>query len=291
MACATSLSAPPAPLALPELNWFPDTPDRVDALTRLPAACLRPAPSAEISAELELGALIFSSPALLGGQAEKKGLSCGSCHRNGRSNPHFQFEAISGPAGTADVTSGLFSKARADNVFNPVAIPDLALPEGRDQVDRTDRASLEIFVRGQIEDEFSGDPPTDEMLAPLLTYLQYIGGDAAECAADAPMGTNWQRDWDDAELAAMQIPVSSDPLARAFYIRTARLSLGQIHDRYNAPSHAEIRAALIDISRNLAAGEAWPEDTNDLRARLKEGAQTSLYNADALSRALQLLEG
>ena len=147
------------------------------ALTTRPVECLAPAKTPDIANSIQLGRLAFNSPALLGGQAEKKGLSCGSCHQNGRGNPGFQFEAISGAPGTADVTSGLFSIVRADNTFNPVSIPDLALPDGRDQVDRTNRKALARFVRGQIEEEFSGDPSPEPVFEALLTYLTHIDGD------------------------------------------------------------------------------------------------------------------
>jgi len=260
----------------------------VEALTRLPRSCLTPALTYDIADEVRLGEMIFNSPALLGGQAEKKGLSCGSCHRNGRGNPEFQFEAISGAPGTADVTSGLFSKARADNTFNPVPIPDLAQAEGRDQVDRTDRAALAVFVRGQIEDEFSGDTPSDEVFEPLLTYLQFIDARRADCFFDRPIEASWTRDWSDAELAATKITTAGDSQTRAFYIRTARLSLGRIHSRYISPEHADIRDELIEISRALGSRGAWPEDTGPLQAQLAAAERTSLYDAQTLANALQL---
>lgn len=240
-----------------------------------------------IEAELRLGEIIFNSPALLGGQAEKTGLSCGSCHRNGRGNPDFQFEAVSGPAGTADVTSGLFSKVRADNRFNPVPIPDLALPDGRDQVDRRDRAGLAGFVRGQIEDEFSGDAPSDEMFEPLLTYLQYIDEARSACQVEASIEVGWMQDWQDAELAAAQIGLSRDDQTRAFFVRTARLSLGRIHDRYAGPDHVAVRAALVSISRNLEAGQSWPAETSALKRQLENAQAGSLYSATALAQALR----
>ncbi len=256
------------------------------ALTLWPAACLKPAPSPQIAAEIRLGALAFNSPALLGGQAEKKGLSCGSCHQNGRGNPHFQFEAISGAPGTADVTSGLFSKARADNTFNPLPIPDLATANGSDQVDREDRSALAHFVRGQIEDEFSGDPPPASVFNALVTYLTYIDGSGAACGLTAQEPRTWEQDWADAQLAAEHAEKPADPVSQAFYTRTARIALRRLHDRYGAPEHSAIRERLIRMSRNLAAGQSWPEATEALERQLAEAAATSFYAPEELSRAL-----
>jgi len=275
-----------------ELKWLPASIERAEALTRLPAACLRPAATPEISTQIALGALAFNSPALLGGQAEKKNLSCGSCHQNGRGNPYFQFEAVSGPPGTADVTSGLFSKVRADNTFNPLPIPDLATPDGQDQVDRKDRAALAKFVRGQIEEEFSGDPPPAPVFDALLTYLQHIDGAAPACDLEARTPRTWQQDWAEATLAASMIQTTqTEPaqteIERAFYTRTARIALRRIYERYPAPNHADIRSELITLSRALEAGTAWPTDTKKLETRLAKEAAQSLYTPKALAAALQ----
>lgn len=289
-ACATSLPILTEP-DLPELKWFPVSADRASALTRQPIACLRPAQTGAIEAQIKLGELAFNSPALLGGQAEKKGLSCGSCHRNGRGNPLFQLDAVSGEPGTADVTSGLFSKVRADNTFNPLPIPDLALPDGQDQIDRRDRPALATFVRGQIEEEFSGDRPPPAVLDALLTYLQHIDAKVSPCTPEALETLNWQDAWQDAQLAMTQLETAAeaaqDPQLKHFYKRTARLSLGRLHDRYSAPEHADIRNELIKISRTIGAGEVWAANTITLEARLEAEARASLYSEQVLARALQ----
>lgn len=236
---------------------------------------------------MRLGAIIFNSPALLGGQAEKQGLSCGSCHQNGRGNPEFQLDAVSGAPGTADVTSGLFSKVRADNTFNPVSIPDIARSEGRKKVDRRDRAALGTFVRGQIVEEFSGDEPSGRALDLLLTYLEHLDDREASCASDETKARHWEQDWHAAKLAAEQAGDARLPEARAFWVRTARLSIGRIHDRYGASEHAGIRADLVALSRALGTGAAWPDDTERLMQGLQNGAAQSLYDPDALRAALK----
>lgn len=282
--CAAGLSSrtlSSAP-AMPELIWFPAGADRVAALTQEPASCLVPAKSPWEAEQVRIGEIIFNSPALLGGQAEKKGLSCGSCHRNGRGNPQFQFEAVSGAPGTADVTSGLFSQIRADDIFNPLPIPDLALPEGQNQVDRSDAKALEDFVRGQIVEEFSGDTPPRQIMDALLTYLVHIDADDT-CASNASLPVTWTDDWTDARTAAELAQALGNPQSHTFFIRTARLSLGRLHARYTAPEHAVLREQLVSLSRELGNGGAWPQSTAELSARLEQGAARSLYNPEALT--------
>nr|QQZ49991.1 hypothetical protein JKL49_25640 [Phenylobacterium glaciei] len=63
-----------------------------------------------------------------GGQAARAGVACETCHRSGRSNPDFLFPGVSGPPGSADVTSSLFSSHRGDGIDDPVPIPDLSGP-------------------------------------------------------------------------------------------------------------------------------------------------------------------
>lgn len=261
--------------------------DIARVLTEMPRACLAPAENRTVAETLALGQIAFNSPALLGGQAEKRGLSCASCHRNGRGNPDFQMTAVSAEPGTADVTSGLFSTVRADNVFNPVPIPDLALREGRDQVDRSDRAALARFVRGQIEEEFSGDRAPEPVFEALLTYLQYIDADKSSCDPLGSVNALWLTDWRRAETAAREAARSDDAAARAFYIRSARLSLGRLHDRHIAPEDTALRADLIALSRLLATGAPWPDEASDLRERLEARAGRSLYSPAVLARALE----
>jgi len=240
----------------------------VKALTSRPVACVLPGETIEENAQISFGKLAFNSPALLGGQAEKKGLSCGSCHQNGRGNPHFQFESVSGTPGTADVTSGLFSRMRADNVFNPLPIPDLASPDGQDQVDRKDRAALSLFVRGQIEEEFSGTPPPPRVFEALLTYLEHVDETASACDTAAREPRTWQQDWNDAQLASDLIITTENAAEIAFYTRTARIALRRIYERYPASEDSKIRETLIALEMLEAAGDR------------------SLYAPQVLARAL-----
>ena len=121
----------------------------------------------DLRSDLLTGEFLFKAPLLLGGQAAKAGLSCHSCHVNGRGNPHFQFAAISGEPGTADTTHSFFSKSLGNQVFDPVAIPDLTQAGKVDH----DPASgdLEGFITTIVVEEFSGSAEMSEVIGPLAT--------------------------------------------------------------------------------------------------------------------------
>ena len=120
---AAAVAAPDLPIK--ESRWL--APDGLfEGLTRQPTECFKPPKTASERRSAAIGRAAFRAPLLLGGQAARVGLSCSSCHRNGRGNSEFTFPAISGHPGTADVTSSLMSKRRGDGAFNPKAIPDLA---------------------------------------------------------------------------------------------------------------------------------------------------------------------
>ncbi|MEX0645921.1 MAG: hypothetical protein WD076_11455, partial [Parvularculaceae bacterium] len=116
-----------APLreALTEARWTAANTDLVAFLAASPGECLRKAEDAETRYRVEIGRVAFRSPLLFGGQAARAGLSCNSCHRDGRDNPDFYLEGLSSAPGTADVTSSLMSKVREDGAFNPAPIPSL----------------------------------------------------------------------------------------------------------------------------------------------------------------------
>jgi hypothetical protein len=95
-------AATPADLPLRDARWLA-APDLAADLTHQPAECRSPSLDAGLRRSEEIGRIAFRAPLLLGGQAARAGLSCATCHRNGRTNPHFHFPGLSGDAGTADV--------------------------------------------------------------------------------------------------------------------------------------------------------------------------------------------
>ncbi len=210
-------------------------------LSQQPAACL--AGDDDI---IRGGRALFATPTLLGGQAAKAGLSCASCHINGRDNPHFLLAGVSAVPGTADVTNSFFSAARGNARFDPVTIPDLAKPGkvSRDPGTRT----LETFISNLIVEEFGGREPTPAMLDALAAYVRAVrpcpGGqriprrldDQLAAIADGAAGVQLMSDHGD--LTGMQLAIAS-----------MRHQLGLVTERYAGPAFARDRKALLAASR------------------------------------------
>ena len=287
LALAASLSAcqnDPQPgdrvtVEIAALDWLDRTADPVEHLTTQPATCL----SEPHDPAVQRGALLFASPVLLGGQAAKAGLSCAACHRNGRGNPDFVFAGISGPPGTADVTHGLFSSIRADQVFNPVLIPDLATEAGHAKVDRETAGVLETFLTAQIVEEFSGTVPEPQAIADLAAYIRAL--DSRTCPGAAYEDQSWNT-----ELNHLRAGLAGQGSMSSAYIGAMRAALGRLHNRIPGDNFASLRADLISFSRALAGGA----DIGVLRAKLESlvtdldpAAAQSLYNPDILADALR----
>jgi hypothetical protein len=122
-----------------------------------------------------LGNLVFNSPLILGPAAQKAGLSCGSCHVNGASNPRLFIPGLSTRPGTFDTTGALFNPKADNGVLDPVTIPSLRGarylgPYGHDG--RT--PSLRDFVSNVIVNEFAGAAPSPEILDALVVYIEDI---------------------------------------------------------------------------------------------------------------------
>ncbi|WP_176593462.1 tetratricopeptide repeat protein [Sphingobium sp. EM0848] len=82
-------------LPLRDARWLaPGVP--ITALTREPSACLAFPADEKAALSVNIGRAAFRTPALLGGEARRLGLSCSTCHRNGRTNPDFLFPGVSG---------------------------------------------------------------------------------------------------------------------------------------------------------------------------------------------------
>ena len=292
-ACAREpAAAPSAPLpldGLTELSWIAEGADTTAVLTLLPASCAA-GTAGPLSAvgNAQGGEVLFHSPLLLGGQAAKAGVSCASCHRNGRGNPYFVFQGVSGAPGTADVSHGLFGKARDDDLFNPVAIPDLGLPEGKIRVSRTDPPALHAFLRAQILEEFDGPLPSDQVIYDLAAYLASYEPD---CADAPPVRVLWEAELGRVRTAYLQSTAyqGADPSAAEAYIHAGRAALGRLHARFPAPEHDALRRHLVNWSKDMQAGQdesafsiAYEVATESLKAH----AATSLYDPETLRRAL-----
>ncbi len=287
------------------LRWIAPGADPVKALTEKPVACLKDYPVAvtgmdgkDVISPVEIGRIAFESPALLGGSASRMGLSCASCHLNGRGNPFFQLESVSGEPGTADITGNLLSKVRGDAVFNPVPIPDLAARNGKQIADRTG-AAFRSKLYGLIVEEFDGQEPPDAVFEVVRAYLDAL--DIRMCAD--PGGhtpVRWSEDVNTAIVAlgaAGNFAEAGDKGSALLMARASREALERAHERFVAPDQAGVRAALIDASRAVAtwADAVRSEQATDLapvKRKLSRAsdhmrdAGQSLYNPDVLRAAL-----
>ena len=122
-----------------------------------------------------LGNLAFNSPLLLGAAAQKAGISCGTCHVNGASNPKLFIPGLSTRPGNFDTTSAFFNPKADNGVLDPVTIPSLRGarflgPYGHDG--RT--PSVRDFVRNVIVTEFAGTQPSEQILDALVVYIEDI---------------------------------------------------------------------------------------------------------------------
>lgn len=199
---------------------------------------------------VQAGHALFNTPTLLGGQAAKAGLACASCHVNGRDNPHFVIAGVSDKPGTADVTNSFFSGAHGNGRFDPVLIPDLAVP-GKISHAPADKA-LEPFIRGLIVDEFSGREPTPAMLGALAAYVRAIQSCAGTGKALTPRKLEDQLSIIRAAVdGSAAMAERGDPQAVRMLIAAARHQLGLISERYAGPRLKRERALLLEASRAL----------------------------------------
>src|SRR5215470_13945601 len=122
-----------------------------------------------------LGDLAFNSPQILGAVARRAGISCGTCHVNGASNPKLFIPGLSIRPGTVDTTGPLFNPKADNHVLDPVRIPSLRgarylAPYGHDGR----IASLRDFIRNVIVGEFAGPEPAPALLDAIVAYVTEI---------------------------------------------------------------------------------------------------------------------
>jgi hypothetical protein len=253
-AASFAWSAAAAPLPLRAAHWLP--PDRqLQALSSEPTECLAAPASPEDARRVAIGRAAFRTPLLLGGQAARAGLSCNSCHRNGRGNPDLQFPGLSGAPGTADVTSSLMSSHRGDGRSNPTAIPDLSGAPERLKIsrDKHNRA-LETFIHGLIVEEFDGSEPSALTLDGIATYVRALSPGACPSLAARPISLDsYIADARAAAVAAQVALDAHDPVAARLMLASARSALGQIDERYATPELKQLRTGLREADGELAA--------------------------------------
>ena len=302
LAVCLPIAAAASPVPLREARWL--LPERqAHALSHAPTECLNAAPEASTTRRIEIGRTAFRSPLLLGGQAARAGLSCNSCHRNGRGNPDFLFHGLSGAPGTADVTSSLMSSHRGDGVINPVAIPDLV-----GTAPTVSRAvgdpALAAFIRGLIVEEFDGAEPSETVLAGIVEYVRALSPQA--CPAQVEQRVRLADHIDNARRAARAAQYALELHDRAtarLMLSGARHELGLIDERYATPDSEPARRRLHDADLELAAlQQAFDKDAADATLRitawlanvprwaqpLARDEEYSLFDPDRLKAALSL---
>lgn len=276
-------------------RWLAPDADLARVLGQAPTECLTPASDPETTYRIEVGRAAFRSPLLLGGQAARAGLACESCHREGRSNPDFQFPGVSGPPGTADVTSSLFSSHRGDDLHNPRPIPDLSGPAAGLKVSReTDARALQGIVHGLITEEFDGAEPPPQVLAGLVAYVRALSPEA--CPASPTRALKVADLIEDARRAVgagLEASARGDTPTAVAMAQAARSRLGLIFERYEQPGLAGERAALSKADADLAlvlvrlrrndpraatGMRVWLSRSDRLGQRLAESESRSLFD-------------
>ena len=304
-ACAGAPQAD-APLtrdSLRVLRWIAPGADRVRAMTTQPVACRAKDEEIVVISRAEsgnqrdgwsvidVGRIAFESPALLGGAAARMGLSCSSCHLNGRDNPDFFVEGVSAAPGTADVTNSLFSTTRGNGAFDPKPIPDIAARDGKQIKDRTS-AEFRTKVYGLIAEEFDGQAPSPAMLGAVIAYM-----DGMVPCPDPTLREPVTAQMDiDAARKAFRIAQDDAPGAdQRLMARAARERLERLNERFIAAGQADVRAALLDASQQIATWIDAPDAANAARVeaaltlaetRVTREASRSLYAPEILRAAL-----
>ncbi len=235
----------------------------------------------------------------MGGQAARSGLSCAACHIDGRANPNFYLDGLSGAPGTADVTTSIFSEVREDKKFNPIPIPTLVGAGEKSSFGANASASsLHDFIGAAIVEEFQAEPPPAAVLDGIIAYVGAL--DAAACPS-GPAAQTPRRAMNDIvrALEAAEAAYARDDLATAeFLLATSRNMLGLIAERYPYEKGARLRSDLAVLSRDISAVRKKPEeaearlesvkrDAIRLEKRLHKARRISLYDPRALAEFLE----
>ncbi|HEY1427581.1 MAG TPA: hypothetical protein VGF50_12980 [Caulobacteraceae bacterium] len=250
----------PAP-PLRAMRWLAPGVDASAALTREPTECLpaeKPGTDAPTIYLMELGRAAFRTPLLLGGQGARAGLSCESCHRDGRNNPDFYFPGISDRPGAADVTTSVLSSHETDSVHGARPIPDLSGPKSALKFDQDPRSgALEGAIDRIITREFDGPEPPPAVLKGLGAYVRALSPAACPPAATRPVTAGEAlADARRAVAAGIAALDHHDAPSAVLMIEAARSRLGDVDERYQAVALAPERRRLALASTDLDAAQA-----------------------------------
>ena len=271
--------------------------DRLNAISKRPTECINPKAPKLIT----LGRLAFESPALLGGQAARIGLSCASCHPSGRTSPHFFLESISSSPGTADVTHSFFSSTGGNDTLTAVAIPDLAK---LDQMKIQNRRSIGFRnkLRELIEVEFDGQRAPILMIDALQIYLGNIDTQYCKTTEQELHRHQLSDDWQRLQESVNALVNHSNKELNQLLIRISRKRLETIFLRYSNVKDSTINSNLVSLSRQLGALSLtnihhkeqtkslrhWHKQADKLFERLKEHEAISMYEPNILTQLIDL---
>lgn len=290
-------AASPSDLPIREARWL-KTSDLAADLVHQPAECHQPYNDPVLERSAKVGAMAFRAPLLLGGQAARAGLSCSSCHRNGRTNSDFHFPGISGQPGTADVTASLMSSHRGDGIFNPKPIPDLAGDPAKLKVSRDpSKDDLKRFIHGLVTQEFDGPEPPPAVLDGLTVYVRSLSRTA--CKGPSLVDVTLEQALENVETAvalARESFAAGDAATARFLISAARSTLGAIDERFQAGTEDASRAILKSADADLrsialadhvsnAMFDKWQERWPARSRALRSAEPRSLYS-EAVIRKL-----
>ncbi len=288
----------PAELPLRDARWL-TSPDLAADLTHQPNECRSLSHDAALRRSEEVGRIAFRAPLLLGGQAARAGLSCATCHRNGRTNAHFHFPGLSGDAGTADVTASLMSSHRGDGIFNPKPIPDLAGNPSKLKVSRDpQKDDLRRFIHGLITQEFDGPEPPPAVLAGVVAYVTSMSPGA--CKGPASVTVSLQPMLDDVSEAvrlSQESYASGDKSTGRLLMGAARSMLGMIDERFQVVSgegsrlllheaDAELKGIELADAVSAASFEAWRRKWPERKRQLRSAEGKSLFSEKVIRRQL-----
>jgi hypothetical protein len=286
-------------LSLPkQLSWLAKDANLLNAL-KSPSECInKNIRNPKLKKQIILGRLAFQSPALLGGQAARKGLSCESCHNSARGNPYFFIKNISSVPGTADVSESFFSSSGGNDVFMPVPIPDLADYSQMKIIDRTSVEFRKKIIQ-LVTIEFDGQMPSNKVLDAIQLYLLNI--EKKHCIDPVAVHhKEWKYDWNRFKEALGLIEetfATKDFEQRKFLLRIARLILGTLNDRFALTGNPKIKKELIKSSNKLAklssiiseskSGKTldkWKVKNKHLKVLLEKNYGHSAYNLRFLNK-------
>jgi hypothetical protein len=287
LALAGAADAPRVPIR--EARWLAPQ-GLFENLSREPTECLVEPADPDSRRAVAIGRAAFRSPLLLGGQAARAGMSCATCHRNGRGNPAFLFPGLSGAPGTADVTSSLMSSHRGDHIVNPKPIPDLGGPRALLKVSRDPAdPALARFIHGLITEEFDGPEPSPAVLAGLAAYVRALRPEGCR-GTDAPIRLRERVDEID---SAVTLARNTQGETRRLLLAAARSTLGAIDERFRRPGLERDREALRAADATLGAirlgqaeFEAWDRSWPSRKRLLLSDEAGSLFSPALLRKAL-----